>query len=49
MEYVQQRGSFDEVPLAQIAADFAATYPAWTAQLQRADFDGDVARETSPS
>jgi transglutaminase-like putative cysteine protease len=49
MEYVQQRGSFDEVPLAQIAADFATTYPAWSAQLQRADFDGDVARETAPS
>jgi transglutaminase-like putative cysteine protease len=46
MEYVNQRGSFDEVPLAQIAADFAATYPAWSAQLQRADFDRDVARET---
>jgi transglutaminase-like putative cysteine protease len=48
MEYVNQRGSFDEVPLARIAADFAVTYPRWIAQpLQRADFDRDVARETS--
>jgi transglutaminase-like putative cysteine protease len=48
MEYVNQRGSFDDVPLAQIAADFARVYPAWQKQdLQRADFDGDVARETA--
>jgi transglutaminase-like putative cysteine protease len=47
MEYVNQRGSFDDVPLAQMAADFATTYPGWMAQpLQRADFDRDVARET---
>jgi transglutaminase-like putative cysteine protease len=46
MEYVHERGSFDEVPLAQIVADFAATYPRWQAQpWQRADFDADVARE----
>jgi transglutaminase-like putative cysteine protease len=48
MEYVNQRGSFDEVPLARIAADFAATYPALTPQaMQGARFDADVARETS--
>jgi transglutaminase-like putative cysteine protease len=46
MEYVRERGSFDEVPLARIVADFAATYPQWQPQrLQRADFDADVARE----
>lgn len=29
MEYVAQRGAFDEVPLAQILADFRASYPGW--------------------
>jgi hypothetical protein len=28
MEYVNQRGAFDDVPLARIVADFEATYPA---------------------
>jgi transglutaminase-like putative cysteine protease len=47
MEYVRQRGSFDEMPLAQIVADFAATYPGWGATLAaREDFLADVARET---
>jgi transglutaminase-like putative cysteine protease len=47
MEYVRQRGSFDEMPLAQIVADFAATYPGWGAKLSaREDFLADVARET---
>jgi len=46
MEYVRERGSFDEVPLAQIVADFASTYPRWRPQQwPRADFDADVARE----
>ncbi len=46
MEYVHERGSFDEVPLAQIVADFAATYPRWQPQTwARADFDADVAGE----
>jgi transglutaminase-like putative cysteine protease len=46
MEYVHERGSFDEMPLAQIAADFAAAYPRWQAQPWRhADFAADVARE----
>jgi transglutaminase-like putative cysteine protease len=48
MEYVRERGAFDDVPLAQMAIDFAATYPGWAARpLQQADFDGDVARETA--
>ena len=48
MEYVNERGSFDEVPLARIAADFAAAYPALTPQAtQGARFDVDVARETA--
>lgn len=49
MEYVHQRGSFDDVPLAQILADFERYYPGWmtqTAAMQRADFLADVAKET---
>lgn len=46
MEYVNQRGAFDEMPLGQIAADFASLYPNWdTTQLARADFSADVERE----
>jgi transglutaminase-like putative cysteine protease len=46
MEYLHERGSFDEVPLARITADFAATYPSWSsATLQGASFERDVARE----
>lgn len=45
MEYVRQRGSFDEMPLAQIVADFHATYGDWG--VQGADFAADVARETA--
>jgi transglutaminase-like putative cysteine protease len=47
MEYVRQRGVFDDMPLAQIRSDFAAAYPRWLSpQLQDGDFDADVARET---
>ncbi len=49
MEYVADRGSFDEVPLAAIVAGFHATYPGWGPQgqaLNQADFQADVARET---
>lgn len=46
MEYVHQRGSFDDVPLAQIVSDFAETYPAWSPKsLQNSSFERDVARE----
>lgn len=46
MEYLHQRGSFDDVPLAQIVADFAAFYPAWKPQAAHgADFDRDVRGE----
>ncbi len=46
MEYVKQRGSFDDMPLAQIAADFAVTYPRWLAStMADADFERDVERE----
>ncbi len=48
MEYVAQRGSFDDMPLARIVADFAATYPAWGDEaLRAASFQTDVERETS--
>ncbi len=47
MEYVNQRGSFDDVPVAQIAADFAALYPGWAKDsAPDADFAQDAARET---
>lgn len=46
MEYVNQRGAFDDVPLAQIAADFAVTYPGWAKGAEPdADFEQDAARE----
>jgi transglutaminase-like putative cysteine protease len=48
MEYVNQHGAFDEMPLARIVAAFAATYPALqgeTARMQAADFEADVTRE----
>jgi transglutaminase-like putative cysteine protease len=48
MEYVNLRGSFDDVPLEAIRADFAATYPRWgDAPMAAADFDRDVQREVS--
>jgi transglutaminase-like putative cysteine protease len=50
MEYVNQRGSFDDVPLAQIVADFERVYPIWLPQLQtmrEANFLADVDREVS--
>ena len=49
MEYVNQRGSFDEVPLAQITADFARLYPRWlpgAEEMLTRDFLADAARET---
>jgi transglutaminase-like putative cysteine protease len=54
MEYVRQRGSFDDLPLAQMLADFAAIYPGWGPNatgggtLAKADFLADVAKEVSP-
>lgn len=49
MEYVNERGSFDELPLDEMVADFKRLYPAWmtdTATMQAADFTADVDRET---
>jgi transglutaminase-like putative cysteine protease len=49
MEYVAQRGSFDDVPLARIQADFAIAYPRLSASTMRqARFDSDVRNEQAP-
>lgn len=48
MEYLHQRGSFDDMPLARIVADFERHYPYLLPRdgaLQGADFLADVARE----
>lgn len=45
MEYVRQRGSFDDMPLARIVADFEATYPRWALLAGGARFEDDVVRE----
>lgn len=46
MEYVAQHGSFDDVPLGRIVADFARLYPHWQPErraLHEADFLADAA------
>ena len=46
MEYVNDHGSFDDLPLAQIRAVFAEIYPAMnTGQPIAGDFAADAARE----
>ncbi len=48
MEYLHQRGSFDDMPLAAIVADFERLYPGWVPQRQAmgdANFLAEVARE----
>ncbi len=49
MEYVNMRGSFDDVPLEQIVADFRMVYADWMADMasmRSADFQAEVERET---
>ena len=49
MEYVHQRGSFDDMPLQQMKADFEKVYPLWMAgmaQMHSASFEGEVDGET---
>lgn len=52
MEYVNERGAFDDLPLDRLVADFHATYPGWVpgdvlqSELTQGDFLADVARET---
>ena len=54
MEYVKQRGTFNDLPLAEIVATFREIYSNWmpagasTSQLHSADFAADVADETRP-
>jgi transglutaminase-like putative cysteine protease len=46
MEYVNERGSFDDLPLDPIRATFAQVYPFWTpGGLDSGDFAADAARE----
>jgi transglutaminase-like putative cysteine protease len=47
MEYVAERGSFDDLPLTQISATFASIYPGLLATPSGApgDFASDAARE----
>lgn len=51
MEYLAERGSFTDVPLAQIVSDFRTTYPRWLQgpqvriELHGGDFAADVAKE----
>jgi transglutaminase-like putative cysteine protease len=49
MEYVAQRGTFDDMPLAQITADFRTVYSFWMSARDRlgsASFEQDVRQET---
>ncbi|MET4577160.1 transglutaminase-like domain-containing protein [Ottowia thiooxydans] len=54
MEYTNDRGKFDDLPLALIDADFRATYPNWLreaglqSELAKSDFLADVDKETQP-
>ena len=51
MEYLVDRGRFDDVPLEELAADFRQRYPRWLQEagtlsaLGSSDFLADVARE----
>jgi transglutaminase-like putative cysteine protease len=48
MEYVQYRGTFDDMPLASIVADFERVYPRWIRpgnDMHQADFLAEVERE----
>lgn len=50
MEYVHQRGAFDDMPLAQMVEDFHAVYPRWMREIgaiQTADFHAEAAAEHS--
>lgn len=50
MEYVNQRGAFDEVPLDRIRSDFELAYPRWlaaSAEMAKANFQADVDKESA--
>ncbi len=44
MEYIADRGTYNDVPLAQMIADFAALYAGW--RDEPGDFDADVEQES---
>jgi hypothetical protein len=52
MEYLLDRGRFDDIPLDELVADFRVRYPRWLqeaetlSQLSGSDFLADVARES---
>lgn len=54
MEYLRERGSYVEMPLDRIVADFRVVYPRWLhgagerSELHGGDFLQDVAREPGP-
>ena len=46
MEYIGERGSFDDVPLERLVSDFVRVYPDWQGLSgPGASFDADVQRE----
>ena len=47
MEYVNERGSFDDLPLERITADFAVVYPGFGQAAPEGDFAEDAARENA--
>lgn len=49
MEYVRERGSFDDLPMAELTATFEALYPGLLAEktAEPGDFAADAARETA--
>lgn len=48
MEYVKERGSFDDLPLPQIRATFTEIYPQWSLGAEPGtDFTADAERENS--
>ena len=49
MEYVNERGPFDDLPLADIRASFASVYPGMGTGPGEGDFAADAARENPGS
>ena len=45
MEYVNERGAFDDLPLAAIGESFCAVYPGMAGARAEGDFAADAARE----
>ena len=49
MEYLRYRGEFNEVPLAEITAEFDRIYATMMTYMHDGDFDREVAKETAGS